>query len=430
MPPRSSKVGRNRTKEGAVAFTNVMLYIIGAGLVVLLAFVTQVALEELGDPYGVLDSLPLKLPTKEVASALESRGFGKNNQLAKQDSVLEQVKEAVPEECLAGDQECLFKQKAAQIKEVKDPLGANEAGKPRDVSLNQCSDRHQQCKGFAEHGECKKNPGWMTINCPASCDSCDLLDHKVRCNRDRLGIPNNHVYAPGDMDNMFSEIEAKYGDQYGVNVLSTSPWVVTFDNFLTDVEITELIRSVNDNWERSTDTGTQNEFGETGRILSSSRTSNNAWCRWECDENPHVQNIVRKIHEITHVPTVNFESFQVLRYEIGQKYNTHHDASPQQAAQASGVRILTFFLYLSDVEEGGETAFPNLGIEVKPKKGSALLWPSVMGDDPNKIDGRTMHAAKPVIRGTKFAANTWIHSHDFSTSNLWGCTGTFDELTQ
>ena len=49
MPPRSSKVGRNRTKEGAVALTNVMLYIIGAGLVVLLAFVTQVALEELGD---------------------------------------------------------------------------------------------------------------------------------------------------------------------------------------------------------------------------------------------------------------------------------------------------------------------------------------------------------------------------------------------
>ena len=76
----------------------------------------------------------------------------------------------------------------------------------------------------------------------------DLLDHKVRCNRDRLGISNDHVYAPGDMDNMFSEIETKFGDRYGVNVLSTSPWVVTFDNFLTDIEITELIRSVNNNW--------------------------------------------------------------------------------------------------------------------------------------------------------------------------------------
>ena len=404
-------------------------------MVVLIAFVAQVALEELGDPYGVLDRMPMRLPTGKVASVLESTGLGKGTPLVKQDEVVGrgeeqgEREEAVPEECLAGDHECLFKQKAAQIKEVKDPVGANEAGKPREVSLKQCSDRHEQCKGFAKHGECEKNPGWMVINCPSSCDSCDLLDHKVRCNRDRLGISNDHVYAPGDMDNMFSEIETKFGDRYGVNVLSTSPWVVTFDNFLTDIEITELIRSVNNNWERSTDTGTQNEFGETGRILSNSRTSNNAWCRWECDENPHVQNIVRKIQEITHVPTVNFESFQVLRYEIGQKYNTHHDASPQQAAQASGVRILTFFLYLSDVDEGGETAFPNLGIDVKPKKGSALLWPSVMSDDPNKIDGRTMHAAKPVIRGTKFAANTWIHSHDFTTSNLWGCTGTFDELT-
>ena len=248
MPLRARKVSKTDTKDGISTFTNVMLTIIAAGLVVLLAFVTQLALEELGDPYGVLDSLPVKLPTKEISSVLDGTGLGKSNPLVKQNEVIE---------CLTDDQECLFKQKAAQIQEVKDPIGANEAGKPREVSLGECSDRHQQCKGFAEHGECEKNPGWMVINCPASCNSCDLLDHKVRCNRDRLGIPNNHTYAPGDMENMFSEIEAKYGDRYGVNVLSTSPWVVTFDNFLTDIEITELIRSVNDNWERSTDTGTQ-----------------------------------------------------------------------------------------------------------------------------------------------------------------------------
>jgi prolyl 4-hydroxylase len=67
---------------------------------------------------------------------------------------------------------------------------------------------------------------------------------------------------------------------------------------------------------------------------------------------------------------------------------------------------------------------------VKPRKGGALLWPSTLSDDPSKIDHRTLHAALPVVEGIKFAANTWIHSHDFATSNLWGCTGTFDELTQ
>jgi hypothetical protein len=310
------------------------------------------------------------------------------------------------------------------------PKGANSAGKPREVSIETCNDRHQQCVNFAAQGECEANPGWMIVNCPSSCNACHLLDPKVRCARDRLGIKEDHVYAPGDMEAMFQSITKMYGDQYGINILSTDPWVVTFDNFLTDNEIDALINSVEGNWERSTDTGTANEFGEVGRVLSQGRTSNNAWCRKECYDNPYVRNVMKKIADITWVPEENFESFQVLRYEIGQLYKTHHDASVQQTRLACGTRILTFFLYLSDVEEGGETAFPSLGIKVRPKKGSALLWPSTLDHEPNSIDHRTVHEARPVIKGSKFAANTWIHSHNYAVPNLMGCTGTFDELTQ
>ena len=59
-----------------------------------------------------------------------------------------------------------------------------------------------------------------------------------------------------------------------------------------------------------------------------------------------------------------YETFQVLRYEVGQKYEMHHDNGVQWMADklASGPRMLTFFLYLSDVDEGGETVFPALGI--------------------------------------------------------------------
>ena len=113
---------------------------------------------------------------------------------------------------------------------------------------------------------------------------------------------------------------------------------------------------------------------------------------------------------------------------MGQHYRAHHDYGAEDIKKACGPRILTFFLYLSDVEEGGETSFPDLNIAVKPKKGRALLWPSTLDSNPELIDTRTRHEAKPVIKGRKFAANAWIHSHDFMKPNLWGCTGTFDEL--
>lgn len=60
----------------------------------------------------------------------------------------------------------------------------------------------------------------------------------------------------------------------------------------------------------------------------------------------------------------------------------HHDYGREDVGLACGPRILTFFLYLSDVEEGGETAFPKLNISVRPKKGTALLWPSTLDENP------------------------------------------------
>mmetsp|Transcript_1794 Transcript_1794/g.3760 ORF Transcript_1794/g.3760 Transcript_1794/m.3760 type:complete len:114 (-) Transcript_1794:133-474(-) len=110
-----------------------------------------------------------------------------------------------------------------------------------------------------------------------------------------------------------------------------------------------------------------------------------------------------------------------------------------------GPRILTMFIYLSDVASGGETYFPRLncsqesaasvaaaagegapkcsGLRVSPKKGAALLWPSVLSQDPTAQDGRTNHEALPVVEGVKLAANAWIHQYDFHTPNKIGCTG-------
>lgn len=61
---------------------------------------------------------------------------------------------------------------------------------------------------------------------------------------------------------------------------------------------------------------------------------------------------------------------------------------------------------------------------MKPKKGRALLWPSVIDEGMlYEQDERTHHQAKPVLKGSKFASNAWIHSRDYMKPNIWGCTG-------
>ena len=48
-----------------------------------------------------------------------------------------------------------------------------------------------------------------------------------------------------------------------------------------------------------------------------------------------------------------------------------------------------------------------------PKRGKALIWPSVLNDSPNLKDGRTEHQALPVEAGIKYGANAWVHQKDF-----------------
>ena len=83
----------------------------------------------------------------------------------------------------------------------------------------------------------------------------------------------------------------------------------------------------------------------------------------------------------------------------------------------------TRFLYLNDVPAGGGTKFPQLGVEVQPKRGRAVLWPSVLDENPMLIDQRTTHSAEKVVEGQKFGANAWLHQFDFKGPNMKGCTG-------
>lgn len=84
---------------------------------------------------------------------------------------------------------------------------------------------------------------------------------------------------------------------------------------------------------------------------------------------------------------------------------------------------MTFLMYLSDVEEGGETNFPRIGVKVTPKRGSAILWANALDRNLTERDVGAHHESLAVKRGQKFAANTWIHLYDFDTPFRHGCSG-------
>ena len=71
--------------------------------------------------------------------------------------------------------------------------------------------------------------------------------------------------------------------------------------------------------------------------------------------------------------------FQIANYGIGGVYTPHTDADGDNGVTfgeqvGSGDRLSTFIGYLSDVDAGGATAFPAMGVTLWPKKGDAAYW--------------------------------------------------------
>ena len=202
-----------------------------------------------------------------------------------------------------------------------------------------------------------------------------------------------------------------------------SKQVITIDDFITDDECERLKElGGHKGYERSTDVGAKKFDGTFEAKKSKTRTSENAWCTDECFEDPLSQTALKRIELLTGVSDSNSEYLQLLKYETGQFYRTHHDYIEADDERPQGPRILTAFLYLNDVEAGGGTNFPDLDLTVMPKKGRLLLWPSVIDSDPSKKDFTTRHQALNVDAGEKYGANAWLHLRDFKAPHAAGCT--------
>ena len=344
----------------------------------------------------------------------------------------------------------------------------------RQLKVMGCEDETPECHHWGVEGECGRNPSYMLIACPRSCNTCPLLVKAVRCRMlfgsrrrgDNRNISIDAIFERSLRD--FAYLKPKVLSDGRLPTVPASneraPWIVSFDAFASAEEVDGLLQAAAAvGYKRSTlrwDQGSWLEYlahavatlfrrAELAERHHFARTSHTAWCDTpDCLAHPSVRKLRRRIAAVAGgLSTENQEFLQMLRYEPGGFYRYHTDYEPTHCSQPIGPRILTVFLYLNDDFEGGETRFTNLNLSVTPKRGRAVMWPSVLGVDKDgaaspgaredadavgdgwhghwhrtwKVDPRTTHEARNVLQGTKFGVNAWIHPRNFAAYMTSGC---------
>jgi len=315
--------------------------------------------------------------------------------------------------------------RAATALEQQPPV-PGDADVPPDTWSNP-----SDCQAWAASGECKANPAFMLASCAGSCAKLDLVRQKYyrRCPK-----PDNYTAAvpPGVMPSVFDRIMRDFPELQPQRI-SVDPPIILFHSFLRESEADAFIRHGKGRYEKSLGVGVKAD-GSVGDVETEIRTSSHGWCKHpECLNDPEVQRVVARVSDITMTPETNAEFAQLVYYhacqpENGEKcafYKRHNDYIDGDEHKLQGVRVYTLFTYLNDVPEGGGTRFTDLPtgpVTFQPQRGKAILWPSVLADNPHAKDDRTHHEALPVTGGEKFGANFWIHQYDFKGPYDAGCT--------
>uniref|UniRef100_A0A6M2ENM9 procollagen-proline 4-dioxygenase n=1 Tax=Populus davidiana TaxID=266767 RepID=A0A6M2ENM9_9ROSI len=208
-------------------------------------------------------------------------------------------------------------------------------------------------------------------------------------------------------------------------VISWKPRAFVYHNFLTKAECEYLINLAKPHMQKSTVVDSSTGKSKDSKV----RTSSGTFLPRGRDK--IVRDIEKRIADFSFIPVEHGEGLQILHYEAGQRYEPHFDYfMDEYNTKNGGQRIATVLMYLSDVEEGGETVFPSAegnisavpwwnelsecgkeGLSVKPKMGDALLFWSMNPD--GSPDPSSLHGGCPVIRGNKWSSTKWMRVNEY-----------------
>ncbi len=171
-------------------------------------------------------------------------------------------------------------------------------------------------------------------------------------------------------------------------------------NFLTYYECNHLIYLAINNFSRSTIiNGNSDEYDKN-------RTSSSYYIPKSYDE--IVKKIENKVSLLINMPITNIERLQVVRYKNGEEFKPHFDWFHEPyRSKINNQRIYTFFVYLNDVEQKGETVFPNINKSFKPVKGTSLFWKNC--ESINLCYDEALHQGKAPKNQEKYGLNIWVN---------------------
>ena len=135
----------------------------------------------------------------------------------------------------------------------------------------------------------------------------------------------------------------------------------------------------------------------------------------------HFKRFRKKVSCLIDVNENQLEVTNLTRY-LGNEnfFKKHKDAYEYGSGFERGFttkkvfnRVVTVIVYLNDVQTGGETRFNDIDIDIKPKKGMALIFfPGLIptSKKPGHPADNTTHEALPPIGEEKWILQQWVWS--------------------
>jgi len=302
----------------------------------------------------------------------------------------------------------------------------------KEKDRERCRNEFRMCAEWASRGMCSpfSNDGddlyiatrddvvFMMNMCPLACQLCHEIQSFHQCTGRRHPWAKP-LFQNGEMDSFFKKRRLLASNSLGDNTrdeISVSngegdeisaawkkydpvfasfpdperkggeddPYVVILHNLVSNQEADKLASmGSNIGWKLVESSNSEIELFQT------------ATCRHStfCDSDETYENIMSRISSLVNVSKTYIEPMELLRFQEGDYSSPHHNFELNELWTPAGPRVLSLFVFLSDANTegtgGGSIGFPNLDwLYVKPRKGMAVLWPNVHGENLYDVDMR------------------------------------------